>query len=321
MGRVGARRAALVTALVTVVQAVAGITGPATVSAAVHCHRPRAVFTVDGSTGHLVELASCPRSLTRVGVVDRGDWRTAKRILATGDARVTVVYRITADGRLEARRQRRSGARLEAPVEVGAGIDWARFRSVIVPRRGFLWADDDRAGEEGTGGSGYLRAFRHEGWNTRGTEVVEHKPLYDTWPAMPAADSIELMGLTAAGYAEAVGAGGHWRLWVDSFGGLAALSSGGSAWHLAGTEGSGVYAAEPGAVLELTQPPDTRPENVDCPGNGMRWQVRRSLPGYWWPALAVPQRLPSTTEWPELAPLPAEGYQCPPGTAQPYQWQ
>jgi hypothetical protein len=314
MVRLGVRRAALAAALMTMVQGVLGAAGPAAVgaagpAAAADCDEPKPIYAVNGSNGYLYELASCPDSLTEVGKVDSGDWRTSSRIFATGDVAVTVVYRITADGRLEARRQTASGAQLEAPVEVGAGIDWSRFRTVIVPRRGYLWADD---GVDRT-----IRAFRHDGWATGGTAVVEGKPVINMWPDVPTG-SPELIGLSTAGHAEAIGLHAHWRMW-DRTGDMYALTSGTTTSRLTGAEGTGLYAAEPGAVSELTQPYDDSTNN--CPVNGVRWQVRTRLPGDWWSQVAVPQRTPSSTGWPAVKPFPTVAFKCPPGTAEPYQWQ
>jgi hypothetical protein len=304
MGRIGVRRAALVAALVGTVQVTAGVAASPG-AAAGDCPVPRAVFAVNGSTGHLVELASCPDTLTEVGEVDDGDWRTASRIFATGDDTVTVVYRITADGRLEAMRQTAPGAPLEAPVDVGAGIDWSRFRTVIVPRQGYLWADD-----------GDVRAFRHEGWATGGTTLVEGPHVFESRDGMPALGELVLTGLSPAGHAEATFRGRHWLVWRNG----PALASGLLPFRATGTE-SGMYVSDGDEVSRLVQPLDKRPDNVRCPANGMPWRVRTTLSGDWWSGgLAVPQRTVPDGEWPGIVTFPTWDFRCPPGT-DPYQWQ
>lgn len=304
----GVRRAGLVTALVGLVQVTAGSPASSGVAAPDGCEPAEAIFAVRGSNGHLVELESCPDALTEVGEVDTGDWRSASRILATGDGTVTVVYQVTADGRLEARRQAAPGAPLEAPVEVGAGIDWSRFRTVLVPRQGYLWADD-----------GTVRTFRHEGWATGGGDVVEGPPVFAARGGGPGTGDLELTGLGPGGRAEAYFAGTHWLVWRGDDGLMAARASGRIPHGAAGAEWRpGLFLAADGAVSRLTQPLYKGPDSVGCPANPMSWQVRTRLPGDWWFGVVVPQRTASPT-WPGIARPPSSG-KCPPGT-EPYQWQ
>jgi hypothetical protein len=308
----GVRRAVLVAALVGAVQVASGL--PASpVTAAAGCAAPQAIFAVSGATGHLVELASCPDAITEVAEVDTGDWRTSSRIFATGDETVTVVYRVTADGGLEARRQPASGAPLEAPVEVGAGIDWSAFRTVVVPRRGYLWADD-----------GEVRAFRHDGWATGGTAVVEGPVAFASRGGQPATGEMVLTGMGPTGVAEAIHGNRHVRVWREGTDSLSAWYSGGIEPGATGTESRLFGVTWYGSVASYTQPPDTSPDNVNCPVNSLPWQVSTSLPGDW-SALAVPQRLATGGDWPVVpAQIPASPkypIKCPYGVEEPYQWQ
>lgn len=277
------------------------------------CARPERIFAVDGVTGHLVELEGCAAlaSIVEVGEVDAGDWRTARQVLATGDDTVTVVYALTGDGRLEARRQDAPGAPLGAPVEVGAGVDWSRFRSVVVPRRGFLWGD-----------GADVRAFRHLGWDEGGATVVEGPVVFPSRGGWAALGDLELTGMDVLGRAEAVFMGTHWRIWRRVDGGPHAYPNGGIPSPLSGAVPS-LYAVTGGGVASLRQPahaPSSPDTSYNCPVNPNRWQVAASLPGDWW-LVVVPQRRTTTDEWPVVRPWPVgEKIECPDGV-NPYEWQ
>jgi hypothetical protein len=308
-----ARRAAIAAALLAVLQAVTGLAGPVG-AAATACAAPERIFAVDAGTGHLSELQACPdpASITVVGEVDAGDWRSARRILAAADGAATVLYSVTADGRLEARRQAAPGAALSAPTQVGAGIDWSRFRQVVSPGAGYLVADEYQA----------VRTFRHLDWATGGGTLVEGPQLLEPHGAWPTLGDLELTGLGARGYAEAFFMDQHWRVWRGSDGRPIAYPSGAIPRNVrifvTGSE-PGLYGISAGAVVRLKQ----AAWSGYCPFNTKPWRVANSLPGAW-SGVVVPQRAQVTGDWPAVADYPTwpdpQYWTCPDGIG-PYQWQ
>ncbi|NUT93949.1 MAG: hypothetical protein HOY78_18205 [Saccharothrix sp.] len=296
-----------------------GVSGAASVE---ECANPKRFFAVKADTGHLAELRWCtlPKSITEVGEVDGGDWRTAGLLFATGNGTVTVVYAVTADGRLEARRQDSPGAPLGTSVEVGVGIDWSRFDTVVVPRRGFLWAGNED-----------VRAFRHVDWATGGATLVEGPPVFTRRDEWPTTGDLLLTGFSSFGWAEARYAGTHWRVWRDGAGLPVAYPSGRTPYGMKGTEAD-PYTIRSGTIYRLVQPlyDKNSPVNYsNCLVNTKDWQIAAELPGGW-AEVVVPQStpladgLPAAGEWPEVGPKPAAGSRfggpCPPGVT-PYEWQ
>jgi hypothetical protein len=302
-----------------VVQAFTGLAAPAD-AAPEGCAAPEQLFAVDGGTGHLSELEACesPASIAVVGVVDRGDWRSADRVFAAGSGAVTVVYAVTGDGRLEARRQDAPGADLGPPVQVGAGIDWARFRAIIVPGPGYLVADD-----------GAVRTFRHVDWAAGGSAVVEGPPLLARPGDFPDLGELLLTGLGAGGHAEAFFAGSHWRIWRR--GGQPIAYPNGAIpadvrLFVTGSEPALYGVTDGGAVVRLRHQPHPPPapgRSYICPFNPKPWRAASSLPGGW-SAVVVPRRAAATGEWPAVAAFPTwpdpSTWTCPDGVG-PYKWQ
>lgn len=306
----GVRRAGLVAAVLLLALG-SPVPGHAASGVAVEpaCARPERIFAVRGTDGHLVELTACPESIVEVGEVDAGDWRAARQVIATGDGTVTVVYTLTGDGRLEARRQDAPGATLGAPVEVGADVDWSRFRSVVVPRRGFLWAD----GLD-------VRAFRHVGWDSGGTGVVEGPVVFPSRSGRPALGELTLTGMDGAGRAEAVYLTSHMRVWRGRFGDAVAYANG--ALPGSGLTGVGyaLYTVAFGDVARLHHPAD-KDHDSSCVVNSNRWQVRARLPGDW-SLVVAPQRDAANTDgWPVVTAWPSSGAGNCPDDVTPYEWQ
>lgn len=296
-------------------QALTGLAGPVGAAADV-CAAPERIFAVDAGTGHLTELEACldPAAITVVGEVDTGDWRSFRRLLAVADGVTTVVYAVTAEGGLEARRQDAPGAALGPPVEVGAGIDWTRFRALVSTGGGYLMADDRQS----------VRTFRHVDWATGGSAVAEGPLLFLPFNDWPAVGDLTLTGLGQRTHAEAIYGNLLWRVWRNSNGWMRAYSSGGLPHdvQLSGTlTGSepGLYGVMAGAVVRLTQ----EPWPGYCPWNPNSWQVRVSLPGGW-SAVVVPQRA-QRTDPPGVGGFPSgppkgRSWTCP-HEGDPYQWQ
>jgi hypothetical protein len=235
-------------------------------------------------------------------------------VVAAADGAVTVVYAVTEDGRLEARRQDAPGSTLDSPVQVGAGLDWSSFQTFLVPRVGFLWA-----------GSADVRTFRHVGWADGGETLVEGPVAFASPNGWPALGELVLTGLDGNGRAEAIFASTHWRVWLQSDGRPVAYSSGHLPVHvptaLGGREG-GLYAVVDGAVARLRQPPHPPipPElKYTCKANPKGWQIATSLPGGW-STVVVPERASTTEEWPFVAPLRNGIGRCPDDVS-PYEWQ
>jgi hypothetical protein len=315
MVRLGVRRVGIAAAVLLVALGfpVPGFAASGAVAEPV-CATPERIFAVDGTTGHLVELEECPTAVVEVGEVDAGDWRTARQVVATGDDTVTVVYTLTEDGRLESRRQDAPGAALGAPVEVGVGIDWSQFRSVVVPRRGFLWAD-----------GADVRTFRHVDWDNGGATLVEGPVAFPSRGGWPALGDLMLTGMDSRGRAEAVFMSTHWRIWKDVGGGPHAYPNGRLPnWRLSGDAFS-LYTVIGGGVARLHQPfrkpVPPEPSYSSCVVNARSWEVRASLPGDW-SLVVAPERAGVTVgEWPVVAEWPRSGAgHCPPGIG-PYEWQ
>lgn len=316
--------------MLAVAQGVA-LVSPAGVAADDACAAPERLFAVDRDTGHLSELSSCPATgaMAVVAEVDTGDWRYPSRSFAAAAGPVTVLYTVTADGHLQARRQDAPGLPLGPPVEVGANVDWSGTWA-ISPGPGFVAI------------SGLdVRLFRHVGWDTGGQYVVEGPPLlghYSEWAG--GTGDIDLIGMHGSGRASGYYLNQHWRIWRGSNGWMVAWPSG-----VINPDIRGVTGAEPtlygvqwssGAVVRLTQPRSV--EYPDCPGNPESWTEVTSLPGNW-SAVVVPERATVAGDWPVIAarpgsasgrasvaaaskpvppgPLPSR---CPPGS-DPYKWQ
>jgi hypothetical protein len=304
----------------------AALASPSAASADDVCAAPERLFAVEGDTGHLSEVEACPEtgSMSVVAEVDTGYWGYPLRVFAAAAGPVTVVYAVTADGRLQARRQDAPGLPLGSPVDVGAGVDWTASW-VFSPGPGFVALSGHDA-----------RVFRHVGWDSGGENVVEGPPLIDHYGDWPATGDISLIGLRHGGPASGFFMSHHWRI-TRNEGRMLAWPSGAINREIHSVTGAEptLYGVRQGAVVRLAQPRSS--EYPTCHFNPNSWSVVGSLPGDWRYVVA-PARTAVTGDWPVMAgranPFPARasvaqvtsarppptGPQCPDNIG-PYKWQ
>ncbi|GIF64289.1 hypothetical protein Ais01nite_23240 [Asanoa ishikariensis] len=313
--RSSGRLAALLVAFVLALAGAAAVTSPARAAGCVDATR---VFAVDGGTGRLVELNSC-RSTPALGPgveVDSADWRAYRLVTGVFDGNAAVLYAVTADGRLQWRRQPSPGAAFGAPTSVGSSIDWSQFSSVFAPAVGYLHT---------VGPYGPVRTFRHDGWATGAGPVSEIDPLLGNFagPSMSAA--------AWGAYAEGNESGHHFRIWRVP--GYPNSKEYADAWYVSGRLPSGVTSvagAEPelyavdgaGRVVRLKQPPPWSPgpkRNWDCARqNKQTWSVVTTSPNAGYASVVVP--LSHSFTPPAGLNTPHFGEDCDP-IDDPWEWQ
>ena len=86
-------------------------------------------------------------------------------------------------------------------ASVAASIDWSVFRSVFAGPSGYLYAVEHL---------GPVRTFRHVGWSTGGTRLIEELPLLSR-----ATRPSTLIAVRWGGPGEAVDEHLHYRIWHD----------------------------------------------------------------------------------------------------------
>jgi hypothetical protein len=304
------RRRALSAALVACTAL--GLATAAGAAADESCAGLTQLFAVAADTGELIELAGCasPASIAVVGRVDAGDWRTARHVFAANSGPVTVVYAVTTDGRLEARRQDGPGQPLGQPVQVESKIDWSGFTSLVAAGPGYL-VGQDRVG---------VQQYRHVGWSTGGT-AARPGPMFF---AQDTPEPLDLMTLTAARPGQPVSAlfrESAVLIWRTAAGMSVSRHDG----HLPAARvvpaGALLYGIADGAVVQLSHPLPS-PE-YNCPFNSSPWQATVSLPGGWARVVAPVGGLVAGA-WPDVPDIPPSSptgeIKCPDPTA-PYEWQ
>ena len=243
------------------------------------CLAPQRLFAVDAQSGHLDEIGFCAgtASLAPAVEVDVGDWRSYRELTAVRDGGAVVLYAITADDRLQLRRQAASGEPFGPPVDLASTIDWSQVTSMFAPHAGYLHVKIGPA----------MRTLRHEGLATGGTALTEIEPL------LPAMDGPAMSAAQWGGRGEGNAAGKHFRVWRE----LNSLNPPGfqDRWLFSGLlpDGiSGVAGAEPylfgldpaGAVALLLQPaqrPDPPRKYWDCAlFNHLDWHVGATTSGH-----------------------------------------
>lgn len=316
MGFLRRRRAGSLATALAMTICVAGLASPSGATPGAACADPSRLFAVDADTGVLAELQACsdPAGIVEVAEVDAGDWRGAQHVFAVEDGAVTVVYAVTADGRLEARRQDAPAGPLDPPVQVGASVDWSSFQSVVPSAPGYLVGNGHRA-----------RTFRHVDWAAGGTAVVEGPPLFTPLGEWPTLGDLHLTAVRDGGYAEAFFASTHFRVWSQAGGRPIAYPSGAISSGVDAVTGSEptLYGIRGGAVVQLDQPPHPPPWGTKfylCPFNTMSWRVTAELPGRWIRVVA-PVRGEATGTGPAVGSYPYwPTNTCPQGIG-PYEWQ
>lgn len=309
------RPAALLLAFVLLSVGGATVKSPAW---AADCAAPTRVFAVDSGTGRLMELGSCHQSSALgPGVeVDSSDWRAYRQVTGVFDGDAAVLYAVTADGRLEWRRQPSPGTPFGSPVRVGSSVDWSRFSSVFAPAVGYL---------HGVRTYDPVRTFRHDGWATGADPVSEIEPLLGTFagPSMSAAKW--------GWYGEGNERGYHFRIWRAP--GYPNSYEHADAWYVSGRLPSGVtsvaggepflYAVDAaGRVVRLSQPPPWWPgpkRTWDCSRqNTHAWSIAAASPDTGYARVVVP--LSRSSSQPVGLSTPHFGEDCNP-EEDPWEWQ
>jgi hypothetical protein len=280
--------------------------------AAEQCAQQKALFAVVAATGHLVEVAGCESepAIDAAVEVDAGDWRNHLHLFAARDATTLVLYTVTDKGALWSRRQNGPGTAFGAPVRVAATIDWSQFRTVFAGPSGYLYAVEHL---------GPVRTFRHVGWSTSGTRLVEELPLLRR-----VTSAATLITVRWGGPGEAVDEHLHYRIWDDPrYPDIRdhddwRHDSGSLPPNLTGVVGSepwlyGIDAA--GDLVQLHQAPND--DGEDQCGNITQWHVVARLSGGYARVVVPTVPTPVPPGGRRLASLVIPGEICP----SPLEWQ
>lgn len=228
------------------------------------------VFAVTATTGHLVQIRACDGRAPVFGPaaeVDSGDWRGYSAIFGVYSGDAAILYAVTPTGELWWRRQDASGAQLGAAVRVADTVDW-RHEVVFAAKAGYLELGDyDQP----------MRTFRHDGWESGGTRVVEEEPLFSRFHG-PSITAVA----PGSGYAIGVWDGVNYRVWRD-----ADQPGHDDLWYPSGAVPAGVHGVtsdgtalygldSSGSVVGLWQP-----RRGACPQYSHEdWLVRVRLAGH-----------------------------------------
>lgn len=287
-----------------------GVGGATPAAADSPCTGSARVFAVDARTGHLAEIRTCRTEAWVFGPaveVDRADWRSYSTIFAVSDGEAVVLYAVTATGELWWRRQAAPGAVTGAPKRIAEGIDW-RHDVVFAAGPGYL-----ASGDHGTP----VRTFRHDGWTTGGTAVVQDGVLFTTFNG-PVITAVA----PESGYAVGTWDGIDYRVWRapgtthdDVWYSSGSLPTGVNGVTGDGTMLYGVHAG--GDIVLLTQ----RQVTACRRANRANWQVSARAPGHFGRVVVPvgagtqPVVAPPPPMDPRLAPI------CGGSSQSPWEWQ
>jgi hypothetical protein len=277
-------------------------------SAGTTCANLTRVFAVDSATGRLTDVPIC-RSTSTFGApvqIDGGDWRPYTHLFAVRDGQAAVLYSTDAAGDLRWWRQEQPGARLSPGRRIGTSVDWAGVQAVFAPQPG-----DFHTVRTG----GQVRTFRHDGWQSGGTDVAEVQPLLGQFagPSMTAA--------RWNSYGEGNVAGHHYRIWqAPTAGADAWVPSGDLPTGLAVVAGSepALYAVTNAGTVALLRQPTRAAASSTCPASSVvPWTAAAKATGKFTNVVVpVEQSFPGAE--PSLAILPSCSE---PISSWPWEWQ
>lgn len=271
------------------------------------------VFAVNATTGHLVQIRACAGRAPVFGPaaeVDSGDWRGYSAIFGVYSGDAAILYAVTPTGELWWRRQDAAGAPLSAAVRVADTVDW-RHDVVFAAKAGYL-----EFGDYGLP----VRTFRHDGWESGGTRVVEEEPLFSRFHGPRITTAVP-----ESGYAIGFWDGMTYRVWRD-----AARPEHDDLWYPSGGTPDGVtgVTGDATALYGLGSGGDVvslwQPRRGVCPlFSHEGWLVRARLAGHFdrvvVPVGADPSGPPVVRPLPTMNPNLAR--LCGGHVAWPWEWQ